>query len=474
VSELADLCVKEAGLGLRARSFSSRELTTAMLARIEATEDRIHAYVEVRAEEALAAADKADDILRDGSEEGPLVGIPIAVKDIFDVLGYSTRCGSRVRENAPPAAEDADVVAHAREAGAVILGKTVTQEFAAGVVSAPARNPWDPARIPGGSSGGTGAAVAAGSAMAGFGSDTGGSIRNPASVNGVVGLKPTYGALSRGGVFPLAWSLDTVGPIAKRVEDAALFYDEIGDLDRIGFAALAMLGEAPAASLIGQKIRGLRIGVSRPFFFDRLTPGVERALNDALKALKKLGAKIIEAPWADAGAARAASFIINRVETIGVHEQGLREHPELYAPELLLRLETNLLYPAIGYVQAHRARAAVQYSMAALFTNHQLDALVAPACPGTAVLADDLYVDYANGEREPVTLAYTRLTMPFNATGQPVLSVPCGFDENNLPIGMQIVGRPYDEAGICRIGHAFEQAAGWSNRRPPIVEQLNS
>jgi aspartyl-tRNA(Asn)/glutamyl-tRNA(Gln) amidotransferase subunit A len=473
MGELADLTIKEAGAGLRKRSFSSRELTEAVLARLAATEDQLHAYVEVRAEAALAEADEADQEIADAENCGALHGIPIAVKDIIDVAGMVTRCGSRVRENAPLAIEDAKVVAFARDGGAVILGKTVTQEFAAGVVSAPARNPWDPTRIPGGSSGGTGAAVAAGSAMAGFGSDTGGSIRNPASVNGVVGLKPTFGTVLTHGVQPLAWSLDTVGPIAKTVEDAAHFLDIIRGDDPLGHG-LFPLGQPLAASLIGQRIRGLRVGVSRPYFFDRLTPGVEHATEAAIEVLRKQGAKIIEAPWADAAAARAASFVINRVETVAVHEKGLREDPDLYAPELRLRLEANLLYPAIGYVQAQQARTAVQASMAALFNDNQLDVLIAPTCPGAAVPADDLYVVYPDGERESVNLAYTRLTMPFNATGQPVISVPCGFDDGHLPVGMQIVGRPYDEATICMVGHAFEQAAGWQHRQPPIVKQLQA
>ena len=470
---LADLTITEAGAGLRARAFSARELTAAVLERLEATEPELHAYVEVHVEVALATADAADASLTRSSNPGALTGIPIAVKDIFDVTGFPTRCGSRVREHALPAASDAVVVAAARKGGAVILGKTVTQEFAAGVVSDPARNPWDPARIPGGSSGGTGAAVAAGSAMAGFGSDTGGSIRNPASVNGVVGLKPTFGSLSTRGVFPLAWSLDTVGPIARRVEDAALFLDAVSDR-AAGGSAIGGIVQPVASRSIGETIRGLRIGVSRPFFFDRLTPAVERAMADAIAALEELGAHVVETPWKEAGAARAASFIINRVETIAVHERGLREHPELYAPELRLRLETNSLYPAVGYVQAQRARAAAQRSMIELFTDHRLDALIAPACPGAAARADDLHVTYPDGGMESVSLAYTRLTMPFNATGQPVLAIPIGADGSSLPIGMQIVGRPHDEAGICRIGHAFERATEWHRRRPPIVERVGS
>ena len=472
MTNLADLTIVEAGEGLRKRAFSSRELTEAVLARQAATDGQLHAYVEVCAESALKAADEADRAFQASLDHGPLHGIPIAVKDIFDVAGVPTRCGSRVREDAPPAGADAISVAKARAGGAVLLGKTVTQEFAAGVVSVPARNPWDPARIPGGSSGGTGAAVAAGSAMAGYGSDTGGSIRNPASVNGVVGLKPTCGAVSKRGVYPLAWSLDTVGPLARRVEDAALFFDVIRGHDPEDVCSSSRQSD-PASSQIGQSIQGMRIGVSRQFFLDRLTGRVGNAFEQAIDVLRGLGAEIVESPWAEAGAARAASFVINRVETVAVHERGLREHPELYAPEMRLRLEANSLYPALGYLDAQRARQAVKRSMAALFAEHRLDALIAPACPGTAAPADDLNVEYENGERESVHLAYTRLTMPFNATGQPVLAVPCGFDERHLPIGLQIAGRPFDEAGICRIGHAYEQEAGWFTRRPPIVERLS-
>lgn len=470
MSDLADYSIVEAGAGLRSRAFSARELTEAALARQAATDGHLHAYVELTAESALRAADEADRSFRNGIDRGPLHGIPVAVKDIFDVAGVPTRCGSRVRENATPAAADAHSVAKVRAGGAVLLGKTVTQEFAAGVVSVPARNPWDPFRIPGGSSGGTGAAVAAGSAMAGFGSDTGGSIRNPASVNGVVGLKPTYGAVSKRGVFPLSWSLDTVGPLARRVEDATLFFDVIRGHDPADVSSSSHQGE-PAANQIGQPIARFRIGVSRTFFLDRVTAAVEAAFEQALDVLGGLGAEIVESPWAEAGAARAASFVINRVETVGVHERGLREHPDLYAPEMRLRLEANSLYPALGYLDAQRARQAAKRSMAALFAEHHLDALIAPACPSVAAPADDLFVDYESGERESVHLAYTRLTMPFNATGQPVLAVPCGFDERGLPIGLQIAGRPFDEAGVCRIGHAYEQAAGWFTRRPPLAEQ---
>ena len=231
---LTGLTIVEAGRRMRAGDLSPIDLTTAVLERIAATEPLIHAYVSVQEDLALAAARKAGEELRAGRDRGPLHGIPIAVKDIVDIAGLPTCCGSESRRGVPPAVPDARVVERLREAGAVIVGKTVTHEFAAGVTSPPARNPWDPTRIPGGSSGGSGASVAAGSSFAALGSDTAGSIRIPAALNGVVGLKPTYGRVSREGVFPLSWSLDTVGPLARTAEDAHLVFETIReDGDRV-------------------------------------------------------------------------------------------------------------------------------------------------------------------------------------------------------------------------------------------------
>jgi aspartyl-tRNA(Asn)/glutamyl-tRNA(Gln) amidotransferase subunit A len=452
------LSLQEAGAQLRSGDLSAVELTESVLRRIEQTESVIHAYVEVLAEEALAAAQQADEALRAGRDRGPLQGLPIAIKDIYDVVGVPTRCGSRVREHTAPAKADAPSVARLREAGMIILGKTVTQEFAAGVVSPPARNPWDPSRIPGGSSGGSGAAVAAGSAPAAMGSDTGGSIRIPASVNGVVGLKPTYGLVSKRGVFPLSWSLDTLGPLTRTVPDAALILNALAGHDPADPTS-APSRPTDAMAEIGQDIRGLRNGVVRPFFFDRLQAGVAEAVEGALNTLRDLGAAVIDTPWTEASLARAAGYVINRAETAGVHGRGLREHPDLFGPELRLRLEASALFPAETYLHGQRARALVKDSMARLFRDNRLDAIVTPTLPATALPADDLIATYADGSREPVSVAYTRFTMPFNATGQPALSVPCGFDERGLPVGLQFAGRPFDEARLCRIGHAFERAA---------------
>jgi aspartyl-tRNA(Asn)/glutamyl-tRNA(Gln) amidotransferase subunit A len=459
MTEPCDLTLREAADRLRARTLSSVELTRSVLGRLEQAEPHIHAYVEVLAEQALADATAADRALAAGQDRGAPHGIPLGVKDIFDLEGVPTRCGSRVREHAAPARADAVSVARARAAGAVFLGKTVTQEFAAGTVSPPARNPWDSSRIPGGSSGGSAAAVAAGSAMAAFGSDTGGSIRNPASVCGVVGLKPTFGSIDVGGVYPLAWSLDTLGPLTRSVEDAALFFDAIRD-DRT---------TPSAASQLDQGLRGLRIGVERPYFLNRVHSEVAAAIENAARVLRGLGAEVVEVTWPEAELAGAAAFVINRVETAAVHELGLRKSPELYGDELRLRLEATSLYPATGYLRGLRARRLARESIARLYREHDLAALLVPACPSVAAPADDLVVTYEDGSREPVMLAYIRLTRPFNATGQPALTVPAWFTEAGLPIGIQIVGRPYDEATVCRIGHAFEREAGCAGRRPSLA-----
>jgi aspartyl-tRNA(Asn)/glutamyl-tRNA(Gln) amidotransferase subunit A len=444
---------------------TSTNLTNLFLDRIERYQPELRAFVQVLADEARAEAAASDADRKAGIDRGTLEGIPIAIKDIFDVKGVPTRCGSRVRDDAPPAAEDAAVVALLRKEGAVILGKTVTQEFAAGVVSAPARNPWDPTRIPGGSSGGSAVAVAAGLATAAIGSDTGGSIRIPASVTGTVGLKPTYGTVSTRGVFPLAPSLDTVGPIARTVLDAAHFFDAIRGLDPID---PNWAPDPTNSASSAEDLAGIRIGVPRPFFFDRLQPGVARSVEGAIALMRELGAEVVETPWADAALARSAAMIINRVETVEVHADGIREHPHLYGQELLEQVQATTFFPRSQYVRALKAREYVKRSMAGLFAQHQLDALATPTLPATAVPADDLVVRYPDGGEEPVTLAYTRLTQPFNATGQPALSMPCGMDELGLPVGLQLVAKPFGEAGLCRIGSALEGAIDWNGDYSPL------
>ena len=463
MNAVQDLTIREAGALLRSGALSAMELTEGILARIAATEPVVHAYVQVLGDEAMATARVAEAELRAGRDRGPLHGIPLAIKDFFDVAGTVTGCGSRVRDDAPPAADDAAAVARLRAAGAVVVGKTVTHEFAAGVLSPPTRNPWDPSRIPGGSSGGSAAAVAAGSCLGALSSDTAGSIRVPAALCGVVGIKPNRGRVSTAGAFPLAWSVDTVGPHAKTVDDAMLLQEALADdgasLDGNPLRVLDAASEAP--------LRGIRLGVSRPYFFDCLQPDVEAAVAAALALLAELGAEVVEAAWPEAPAAAAAGFIVIRSEMAALHAETLRAAPERYGPVLRARLEGFSLYPARGYLRARQARTMVRRTMAQHFAAHRLDALVAPTTTATATPADQATA-VGPGQEDPFHGGFFRLTIPFNVTGQPALSVPCGFDGAGLPIGLQLVGTPWAETALARIGQAYERAAGWSTRRPTL------
>lgn len=454
----ADLTITEAQPALRSGKLTAAELVEATLTRAHRTEPELHAWVTLTGDTARAVAETQDDAARGGKFSGPLHGIPLGIKDIFDVAGLQTKCNSKSRATVEPATEDAVTVASLRQAGGILIGKTVTQEFAAGVVSPPARNPWDPNRIPGGSSGGSASAVAVGSAMAAMGSDTGGSIRIPSSVCATTGLKPTFGVLSAKGVYPLSWSLDTMGPIAKTTEDAWLVYSVLAGLDEVP------LTPAPLPEV--------RIGVSQPHFFEQLEPGVATAVRQAIALLAGGGATVVDTPWHQASAARAAGFIINRVETEVIHRDGMRQHPELYGATLVERVKSWGVMPATGYVRALQARAVVRDGVAQLYHDDGLDVLISPATPATALPADDLFAYYDGYEPESVTLAYTRMAMPFNLTGQPVLVIPCGFDERGLPVGLQIAGRPYDEQRLCQIGLAFETVFanhfGKNWTRPPM------
>ncbi|HEU5434403.1 MAG TPA: amidase [Thermomicrobiales bacterium] len=455
--DLFGLTIDAVQAGYRTRRFSPVEVVRAALAQIAATEPTLRAFTLVDADGALRAAHEAEADLAHGRARGLLHGVPVGVKDIFDVEGQPTRCGSPSRDDAPAAAADAAAVRVWRDAGAIVVGKTVTQEFAAGVLSPPARNPWDPDRVPGGSSGGSAAAVGAGCVLAALGSDTGGSIRIPAAAVGVCGFKPAYGSIATDGVFPLSWSLDTIGPLARTVADVEI-------------AWRALVGSDAPSSASPDALRGLRIGFPRLHFRDRLAPAVADAALAAADRLRDLGAEIVEADWTHAQAARDAAFIINRVETAAVHDATRRQDADRFGrmnPDLQLRVHAGGMISAADYVLAARARAWLRDSIAALFRDHRLDALLTPTLPDVAVRAADPVVRL-DGGAESAGLAYTRLTMPFNATGQPVLALPAGFDAAGLPIGMQIAGRPGDEATLFRIGRAYEAAAGWSERRPPI------
>jgi aspartyl-tRNA(Asn)/glutamyl-tRNA(Gln) amidotransferase subunit A len=448
--------IRETARQFRTGSLSPVELARASIDRIGQIDPALHAFVEVAADAAVASAQMAESRIRQRSAASLLCGVPFAVKDIVDVAGLPTRCGSRTRDKSAPAKGDAVVVARLADAGGVMVGKTVTQEFAAGTLSPPARNPWDPTRVPGGSSGGSAVAVATGAAMSAIGTDTGGSVRNPAAICGVVGLKPTFGSIPTTGVYPLSWSLDTIGPLARTVDDAWLTFN-------------VMSGQGDESPL-NRDLRGIRIGQLGGYFRQWVDPETLAALDAAGDVLRGLGAEVLELDWEDAAAARASSFIINRLETVAVHEALLRDgegNLDLLNQGLRLRLVAGQFIPAIAYVRAERARLGMRDSVARLFAQHRLDAVMTPVSAATAVDADRPVVTWDDGVEE-AGHAYTRLTQPFNATGQPAISVPAGFDAAGLPIGLQLAGKPHQERQLCQIAHAFEQDAGWHQRRPPL------
>lgn len=382
----------------------------------------------------------------------PLFGIPIGVKDLVDVSGYQSVCNMEAREDVAEAERDAEIVHQMRKSGVILVGKTVTQEAAAGIYSDPCRNPWDTSRIPGGSSGGSAAAIANGTALGAIGTDTGGSIRIPAALCGVAGLKPTFGRISTEGIFPLSPSLDTPGPIARTVADTMALY-------------LAMQGKHKEIPEMwdrfpesGTELTGKRIGVLTSYFNEHVQPEILDAQANAVARLKELGAEIVECDWQDATRARIVAKQISRIECGQIHRDLLVSNPEMMGEELRKRVEVGAILPADVWFTMLAAREQVKQGIAALYAQHALDAIIAPSTPVTAPKVGEKTITYADGSTEDTGAALTRLTGPWNATGQPVFEVPAGTDDLGLPIGMSLIGRPDMEWELADIAHALEYA----------------
>jgi aspartyl-tRNA(Asn)/glutamyl-tRNA(Gln) amidotransferase subunit A len=443
-------------------ALSPVEVARALLERIERLDPALNAFVLVTAERALREAREAEAEIRAGRVRGPLHGVPLALKDLFDTAGLPTASGSRILAGHVPS-RDAAVVERLRAAGLVLLGKTNLHEFAFGVTTdnphtGASRNPWDPARSPGGSSGGSGAALAAGLCALSAGTDTGGSIRIPAGACGVVGLKPTFGRVSRRGVTPLAWSLDHVGPMARTVEDAALLLEAMAGPD----AEDPWCSSAPAGGFAADLecgLRGLTLGVPGEWFFSGLQSAVEAAVREALAVLGREGARCVTVPAPHMHEAHTAAHAILAVEASAFHEPWLRERAGDYGEDVRRGLELGQLVSGVDYVNARRVQALVRAETLAVL--RETDALVTPTLPRTAPPVGEAL------SREP-DVAWNRFLTPFNLTGLPAVSVPCGWDEVGLPVGLQIVGRPFDEAAVLRVARGFERATPWSTRRPPL------
>ena len=377
--QLFRLTVTEMSRLLLAGDVTSVAITESVLARAEETDPTIHAYVTLMRERALAEASQADEEFAAGRRRGPLHGIPISVKDAVDLAGEPTLVGSRSRAR-DAAEDDAALVQRLRDAGAVICGKTLPHEHMFGVETPPARTPWDPERIPGGSSGGSAASVGAGSSAASIGTDTGGSIRLPAAFCGVVGLKPTYGRVSKRGVVPAAWTLDHVGPIARTVEDVALVLGAIAGADRADPSTSDVPVPDYTAGLDGG-IRGMRIGIPRGIFWEWCDPAVENVVREAIATLGMEGAELVEIDLALVEYTLAAGFVIALVENATHHRRSLRERAHLYEPGVRALFDAGAVVFGADYLDAQRVRVLVRREFRRAFEEHRLDLLVTPSAP---------------------------------------------------------------------------------------------
>ena len=464
---LFNMSISEAAAALRRGETTSAALTESILARIKETEPTLQAYATLPLDRALAAAERADRELEAGRDRGPLHGIPIGVKDNCYTKGILTEVGSKAMQGFVPE-YDATVVRKLKEAGAILIGKTRCHEWSCGGSEPPTRTPWDLERFPGGSSIGSGVALAARSAYGAIGTDTGGSIRIPASINNLVGMKATYGRVSAYGVLPLAWSLDHVGPLTRTVRDNAFMLGAIAGHDP-NDANSARVDVPDFRARIDHGVGDTRIGIDRDYF---MYPGVVdsvRAVTEAVIAgLARLGADIIEVSLPELALTRETLITIRMVESASYHRHRIREKGHLYSPGTRATLQMGEVLLATQYVAALRARERFRSAMKNLFRREKLDALIAPTIPVPAPLLEDVWQprdDMANGESP--TDGFVHHVYPANLSGQPAISAPGGFTPEGLPVGYQLMGRPFDEATLYRIAYAYEQTSDWHSRQPP-------
>ncbi|MFN8526097.1 MAG: amidase [Chloroflexota bacterium] len=461
-AELSFLSVRDVAQRVRTREVSPVELTRAALARIEALDPVLNTSITVMADAAMERARQTETALASGTYLGPLHGIPIGLKDLYQTAGVRTTGGSKILGNWVPA-EDATVTALLEAAGAIVVAKQNMHELAFGVSNdnphyGRARNPWNVEHSPGGSSGGSAAAVAAGLCYAAMGSDTGGSIRLPAAVCGVVGLKPTYGRVSRYGVLPLSWSMDHAGPFTRTVYDMALVMNAISGYDPRDPASAAQIAPDFTAGLAGT-LNGVRIGVLTEYMRDDVPGDVRSAVAAAAGVLRGLGATVIDVSMPTAAHALAASTAILFSEAASVHERWLAERPQDYGTDVLMRLRSGAALKATHYLKGQRVRRLMLREFNGLFD--RVDQVICPSVPSTALTWEQA----ATAAGRDTSVRFTRL---FNVLGAPACSVPCGFGRNDLPIGLQIVGRAFDESGVLRVAHAYEQATDWHTRHPDL------
>ena len=462
--DLCYLSIVEASRLIRSGEISPVELTQAYLERIDSLDSHVHCYITVTRDQALAEARTAEADILKGDYKGPLHGIPIALKDLYDTAGIPTTASSKIYSDRVPT-EDATTTARLKAAGSILLGKTAMGEFALGGpdFSSPypvTLNPWNLEHYSGGSSGGSAAAVASGLSMGALGSCTGGSIRGPASLCGIVGLKPTYGRVSRFGVVPLSWSQDHCGPMTRTVEDAATMLQALAGYDpKDPTTSTSPVPDYTQA--LREDVKGLTIGIPRHFFYPlrpEVDPEVVAAAEKGLEALEGLGAKLEEVTIPSLEYVRAANTIIVLCEAFSFHEKNIKARPHDYGEMVRARFRMGALISAGDYVQAQRCRQLVKKEFAETF--EKVDVLIAPTMTRPAP---------AFSNYNPATmLSGPSFVAPFNLTGLPAMSIPAGFSSAGLPIGMQIAGKPYEESTVLRVGYTYQQHARWFEQRPPV------
>jgi aspartyl-tRNA(Asn)/glutamyl-tRNA(Gln) amidotransferase subunit A len=465
-AEPALLSLTEVAQAISKKRFSSREVTKSCLDRIAQWQPRLNAFMAIEADEALAAADRADAALAKGNAGGALHGVPLAHKDMYYDEGKVVTCGSKIRREYVAKATST-ALQRLKDAGSVRLGSLQMAEFAYGPTGhnahyGPVHNPFALDHITGGSSSGSGSAVAARLTFAALGSDTGGSIRMPAHFCGVTGLKTTLGRISRAGAMPLSQSLDTVGPLARTVEDCALLLGLMAGADPQDPTAI----EGPVPDYIAatrEPIKGLRIGVPSTFYVDDLDPEVAKILDATMAVLKAEGAEIVPVELPDQRQLTAVCQLVLATEAAAFHKRWLIERPQDYGPQVLMRLQNGLVIPGVSYLEAMRWRGpALSAHLAAVAG---VDAVIAPVAPIAAPTIAESDVGN-NPDAESVIQRLTRFTRPINYLGLPSLSIPSGFTKNGLPVGMQLIGRSFDEAMLLRIGAAFQRATDFHARVP--------
>ena len=467
------LTIADAAEWLRSGKITSVALTEAQLARAHATQDTLAAFILIMDEAALAGARQADANFAAGVDKGPLQGIPIGVKDIIATKDAPTTANSRVMDPAWGQRDDATVVKKLRAAGAVILGKLGLHEYALGWPDPDTgfripKNPWDLSRTPGGSSSGTGAAVGGGVILGGLGTCTGGSVRGPASYCGISGIKQTFGRVSKEGCVPLGYSLDHIGPMARSARDCAIMLQVMAGYDPLDLCSV----DTPVPDMLGLmngSLAGVRIGVPRDYFFTvpNLDDEVKTTVEAALAAMAAAGATLVEVAIPHADAARHAQRITMISEAYAYHELDLKSKPELYGKYTRQSFQLGAFFTAADYVQAQRLRPLIRQECAEAFGTRPGDGVDVLIVPTMASVAPT----FAGYDPDAMMRSYG-FTPIWNLTGLPAISIPCGFSEGGLPIGMQVVGRPFDEPTVFKVADAYQQITNWHLTIPPIAQEL--